>query len=83
MWSASSAALAEIIPFAISESASFQDQCRAFSALRFAFPALASQIRFPVLRRKIERQLARVALERDDELEVVEGEFHPQTPLRL
>lgn len=67
------AALAEIIPFAISELASFHDQCRAFSALRFAFPALGSQIRFSTLRRKIERQLARVVLERDDVLEVVEG----------
>jgi hypothetical protein len=36
---------------------------------------LASQIVSPTLQREIERQLGRVVLERDDVLEVVEGEL--------
>ena len=46
-----------------------------FCWLRFAAPALASQIVSPTLQREIERQLARVVLERDDVLEVVDGEL--------
>ena len=43
--------------------------------MRFYSPALAHQIVSPTLQREIERQLARVVLERDDVLEVVDGEL--------
>ena len=46
-----------------------------FCWLRFASSALASQIVSPTLQRDIDRQLARVVLERDDVLEVVDGEL--------
>ena len=36
---------------------------------------MTCKIGFPTLRREIDRQLARVVLERDDVLEVVDGEL--------
>jgi len=46
-----------------------------FSGLRLPFPAVVYQIWSPTLQREIDQKLARVVLERDDVLEVVEGEL--------
>ena len=48
--------------------------------LRLPLPTLARQIVSPTLRREIDRQLARVVLERDDVLEVVEDERGVKCP---
>ena len=46
-----------------------------FFLVEVPFPALASRMGSPTLQREVDLQLARVVLERDDVLEVVEGEL--------